>query len=180
MTELILTNANILTMNEKCDFIENGSVHIKDNKIIKIAPLKELDKKEAKILDLNGKLVMPGFINIHAHLYSSLARGMPVNASPKNFYEILDNIWWKLDKVLNYEEIYYSALIGLIDSVRCGVTTVIDHHASPNSITGSLEEISCAAKEIGIRACLCYEVSDRDGLKKAELGIKENINFAKK
>lgn len=181
MSEFILTGANILTMDENCPFIEGGSIHIKDNKIIKIGQSKNINEEgHVVVINLNGKLVMPGLINIHTHLYSSLARGMPVSATPKNFCQILEGIWWKLDKVLNYEEIYYSALVGLIDSVKSGVTTVIDHHASPNAISGSLEEIAQSSNEIGIRACLCYEVSDRDGLKKAELGIKENVDFAKK
>ncbi len=121
---------------------------------------------------------MPGFVNAHTHLYSSLSRGMPMpKTPPKNFLEILQKIWWKLDRALDEESIYYSALVGAIDAVRCGTTTIIDHHASPNSITGSIDIIKGALEKIGLRAVLCYEVTDRGGKKKRNDGLEENERF---
>jgi putative selenium metabolism protein SsnA len=134
--------------------------------------------KNEEVVDLEGKLVLPGFVNAHTHLYSSLSRGMPMPArAPANFTEILEKIWWKLDVSLDEETIYYSALVGAIDAIKCGTTTLVDHHASPSSITGSLDLIKKALKQVGIRGVLCYEVTDRGGKKKRDEGLEENERF---
>lgn len=134
--------------------------------------------KNEKVVDLEGKLVLPGFVNAHTHLYSSLSRGMPMPATaPSNFTEILEKIWWKLDVSLDEETTYYSALVGAIDAIKCGTTTLVDHHASPSSIKGSLDLIKKALQQVGIRGVLCYEVTDRGGKKKRDEGLEENERF---
>ena len=134
--------------------------------------------KNEQVVDLEGKLVLPGFVNAHTHLYSSLSRGMPMpSRAPANFTEILKNIWWKLDVALDEETLYYSALVGAIEAIRCGTTALVDHHASPSSIKGSLDLIKKALKEIGLRGVLCYEVTDRGGKKKRDEGLEENERF---
>jgi putative selenium metabolism protein SsnA len=134
--------------------------------------------KNEEAVDLEGKLVLPGFVNAHTHLYSSLSRGMPMPATaPANFTEILGKIWWKLDVSLDEETIYYSALVGAIDAIKCGTTTLVDHHASPSSIKGSLDLIKKALQQVGIRGVLCYEVTDRGGKKKRDEGLEENERF---
>ncbi len=134
--------------------------------------------RNERVVDLDGKLVLPGFVNAHTHLYSSLSRGMPMPATaPANFLEILNKIWWKLDVSLDEETIYYSALVGAIDAIRCGTTTLVDHHASPSSIKGSLDLIKKALKQVGTRGVLCYEVTDRGGQKKRDEGLQENERF---
>jgi putative selenium metabolism protein SsnA len=131
-----------------------------------------------EVYDLKGKIVLPGMVNAHTHLYSALARGMPMpKTPPKNFLEVLKKIWWKLDRALDEESIYYSALIGAIEAVQCGTTTMIDHHASPNSIKGSLDIIKEAMSKAGLRGVLCYEVTDRGGKKQRDEGIAENEHF---
>lgn len=131
--------------------------------------------------DLHGALLMPGLVCAHTHLYSSLSRGMPPPATaPESFPEILASIWWKLDKALDEETIYLSAVAGAIEALRCGVTTIFDHHASPNAITGSLDSIAAALTAIGVRGVLCYETSDRDGLRKRDEGLAENEGFVKR
>lgn len=136
--------------------------------------------KNEKVVDLKGRLVLPGFVNAHTHLYSSLSRGMPMPAkAPANFTEILEKIWWKLDVALDEETIYYSALVGAIEAIKCGTTTLVDHHASPSSIKGSLDLIKNALKQVGIRGVLCYEVTDRGGKKKRDEGLEENERFIK-
>lgn len=130
------------------------------------------------VLDLRGKLVMPGMVCAHTHLYSALARGMPGPAqAPRNFVEILQKIWWKLDRALDREAVYYSALIGAIEAARAGTTLVIDHHASPAFIRGSLDTVRAALDTVGLRGILCYEVTDRGGAKEEALGIEENAAF---
>jgi len=134
--------------------------------------------KNEEVIDLEGRIVLPGFVNAHTHLYSSLSRGMPVPAkAPANFTEILKQIWWKLDVALDEETIYYSALVGAIEAIKCGTTTVVDHHASPSSIKGSLDLIKRALTQVGMRGVLCYEVTDRGGTKKRDEGLEENERF---
>lgn len=134
--------------------------------------------KSEKVIDLEGKLVLPGFVNAHTHLYSSLSRGMPMPAeSPENFLEILEKVWWKLDVALDEEAIYYSALVGAIEAIKCGTTTLVDHHASPSFINGSLDLLKKAMKQVGMRGVLCYEVTDRGGKKKRDQGLEENERF---
>ncbi|WP_462427507.1 putative aminohydrolase SsnA [Fusobacterium varium] len=180
---MILINGRIITQDIERPYIENGSIVIKGEKIIDLGNTEDMIKKypDEKIEDVDRKVIMPGLINTHHHIYSAFARGMKSNGKPsENFVDILENLWWKLDKKLNLEDIEYSALTTYIDCIKNGVTTVFDHHASPYAITGSLETIAEAAKKLGIRTCLCYEVSDRDGIEIMEEGIKENVNFIKK
>ena len=136
--------------------------------------------KDDEVVNLDGALVLPGFVNAHTHLYSSLSRGMPAPAkAPANFTEILKKIWWKLDVALEEETIYYSALVGAIEAVKCGTTTLVDHHASPSSIKGSLDLIKKALQQVGLRGVLGYEVTDRGGKKKRDEGLTENERFIK-
>jgi putative selenium metabolism protein SsnA len=139
---------------------------------------KLLPKENEEVFDLNGKIVLPGLVNAHTHLYSTLSRGMPQpKTAPKNFLEILKKVWWRLDRALDDETIYYSALIGGIEAVKNGTTTFIDHHASPNAISGSLNIIKEALQKVGMRGVLCYEVTDRGGRKKRDDGLYENDQF---
>jgi putative selenium metabolism protein SsnA len=117
----------------------------------------------------------------HTHLYSALARGMPApKKTPRNFYEILQDVWWTLDRALDEEAVYYSALVGALDAARCGTTTLIDHHASPNCIRGSLDVIKDAFVEVGLRGVLCYETTDRNGMAGAKAGLEENRDWITK
>ncbi|RIK16429.1 MAG: hypothetical protein DCC52_17715, partial [Chloroflexi bacterium] len=127
-----------------------------------------------EILDARGKLVMPGNICAHTHFYGAFARGMalPPGPPPKNFPEILQKLWWRIDRALTLEDSKYSALVCLVDAIKHGTTTLIDHHASPNAIDGSLDAIADAVNESGLRACLCYEVTDRNGVGGANAGIR--------
>ena len=139
-----------------------------------------IPQKGEEVHDMSGRIIMPGLVNAHTHLYSALARGMTEpKEPPQNFLEILQKIWWKLDRALDEDAIYYSALVGAIDAVRCGTTTLVDHHASPKSIIGSLDIIKEAMWEVGLRGVLCYEVTDRGGMKERDKGLEENERFIK-
>ena len=121
---------------------------------------------------------MPGFLCTHTHFYGAFARGMAIPGDPpRNFPEILERLWWKLDKLLTLEDTRASAEIFMADAIRSGTTCVVDHHASPNAVEGSLDVIAEAVEQAGIRACLAYEVSDRDGLAIVADGIRENERF---
>lgn len=180
---MIIGNGRVITRDEKNPYIENGAVVIRDNTIIVVGDYSVLkDKyKEEEFIDAKGKVIMPGLINTHMHIYSAFARGMAGKGpAPKTFTDILENLWWRLDKGLTLEDTKYSAYTTYLDCIKNGVTTVFDHHASPYSVEGSLFIIGDAAKELGVRTCLCYETSDRDGEEILKAGIKENISFIKK
>lgn len=180
---MILKNGRVITQDKDRPYIEDGAVVIEGNKIIAVDTTENIlaKYKEEDIIGVDGKVIMPGFINTHHHIYSAFARGMASSGKPnENFLEILENLWWKIDKKLSLEDLKYSAYTTYIDCIKKGVTTVFDHNASPFAVTGSLDSIADAAKDLGLRTCLCYEVSDRDGEKIAQEGIDENINFIKK
>lgn len=176
---MIIGNGRVITWDEENPFIENGAVLIKECLIVKVGTFEALKKEfpDEKVHDVRGRLVMPGMINAHTHIYSAFARGLSLGKPAPHFLEILENMWWHIDKNLTLEDTRYSAYGTLSESIRLGVTTVIDHHASPNHIRESLFTIGDVARELGIRACLCYETSDRDGEKIASEGIRENIEF---
>jgi putative selenium metabolism protein SsnA len=171
----ILTNA---TITDGFSFlIENGAIEIKNGIIKQIGKTDELKSKNMEFFDLQGRLVLPGLLNSHHHLYSALATGISPIGETDNFTKFLENLWWHLDISLDEESIYYSALYGLVKSVKYGVTTIFDHHASMNYISGSLQLIEKAFKEIGVKGLLCYEISDRMGEKAVHRQLDENIAF---
>jgi putative selenium metabolism protein SsnA len=177
MKNILIKNGTIVTLGEKNRVLTGHALLIEGGLIKKIAPQKSFKGKYAKVIDAHGKLIMPGFINAHMHFYSTFARGLGKAAPSRNFTEILNNLWWRLDKKLSVADSYYSAVIPLINAVRKGTTTLIDHHASPFAAKGSLAAIEKASREVGLRSCLCYEVSDRDGAERAKEGLDENSDF---
>lgn len=133
-----------------------------------------------EILDCTGKYVTKSFGVGHHHVYSALSRGMGApKKSPENFYEILQYVWWTLDKCLDLEMIESSALVTAIACAKAGSTFVIDHHASPFAVKGSLDTIAKAFDKVGVSHLLCYEISDRDGVKIAKEGLSETEEYLK-
>lgn len=180
---MLIHNAVVLTMNQRRDVILNGAVVISGGKIIEVGKSEGLLKKYPKEqrFDACGKTLMPGLVNAHTHLYSTFACGMPLKAkSPKNFPEILKRLWWRLDKALFNKAVRLSAMLPLISAIRLGTTTLIDHHSSPSSVAGSLDIIADCYREIGLRGAMAYEVSDRNGVKNIDEGIRENVRFIEK
>lgn len=159
-------NTNILVeegLNGKIQFIDNAE-----------------NTKANTIIDCKGKFVTKSFAVGHHHVYSALARGMGApKKNPENFHEILEYIWWTLDKSLDKDMIEASALYTAMACAKTGSTFVIDHHASPNYINGSLDIIAQAFDKVGVNHLLCYEISDRDGIEKAEQGLEETENYLK-
>ena len=177
---LILGNGRVITRDAERPFIENGAIAVDGTIICKVGGSEKIRKEypDAEYIDAKGGLIMPAFINVHEHIYSSFARGLSIRGyDPKGFLDILDGQWWTIDRNLTLGDTYLSAMATYIDSIRNGVTTVFDHHASFGAIRGSLFEIEKAAKETGVRSCLCYEVSDRDGMDKARESVLENAEF---
>lgn len=170
----------VVTLGPNNRVIWNGSVVTEEEKIVAVGNAEEMKMKfpQAESVDCTGKIVLPGFICAHHHFYSTMARGMAIPGEPaSNFVEILERLWWKVDRALLDEDITLSAQIPLIECIRNGTTTIIDHHASPGMNTGSLDLIEKAVRQAGLRASLCYEVSDRNVLGG---GVEENERFIKK
>jgi putative selenium metabolism protein SsnA len=173
-------NGIIVTLGANNQVLWNGSVVIEGENIVAVGEPSEIRKRfpDAEAVDCSGKVILPGFICAHHHFYSTMARGMAIPGEPaSNFVEILERLWWKVDRALGAEDITLSAQIPLIECIRNGTTTVIDHHASPGMRDGSLDLIESAVRNAGLRASLCYEVSDRN-VKGG--GIEENERFIKK
>lgn len=177
---MLITNATLVTWGAEPRILEHHAVRIEAGRIAEIGPSAELAKRHpgGEALDAGGQLLMPGNICAHTHFYGAFARGMAIPGDPpKDFPDILERLWWKLDKALTLDDTRASAEVFMVDAIRNGTTTLIDHHASPNAIEGSLDVIAEAVDAAGLRACLCYEVSDRDGPDKMKAGIAENVRF---
>lgn len=177
---LVLGNGKVITRNPDQPLIENGAVAIDGTVISRVGGTDEMRAAypQAEYIDAKGGLIMPAFINVHEHIYSAFGRGLSINGyDPKGFLDILDGMWWTIDRNLTLHDTYLSAMATYIDCIKNGVTTIFDHHASFGSIEGSLFEIEKAAKETGVRSCLCYEISDRDGMDKAKASVMENAEF---
>ena len=176
----ILANGRLITRDPACPYLPDGGVVIDGRTIREAGPTGALRAKypQAAFLDAGGGVILPAFINAHTHIYSALARGLSIKGNnPTSFYEVLDGTWWAIDRRLSLRGTEASANALMIDCIKQGVTTIFDHHASYGEIPGSLHTIAESAKRFGLRACLCYEVSDRDGEEKALQAIRENADF---
>ena len=177
---MLITRATVVTWERPNRLLEDHAVLIEGDRIVEVGPSADLEARHPDIerLDAGGQFLMPGNICAHTHFYGAFARGMAIpGRPPADFPAILRKLWWPLDKALDEEAVRLSALLGLVDALRHGTTTLIDHHASPNAIGGSLDVIAEAVERSGLRAALCYEVTDRDGSEKARAGIAENVRF---
>ncbi len=180
---MLITNGTVITFGTTPRVIPGGAVYYQGDTILDVGSTAELTRRypHAEQLDATGKVVMPGLICGHTHFYGAFARGMAIpGEAPSNFPEILERLWWKIDQALTLEDCQYSALVCLIDAIHHGTTTLIDHHASPNAIDGSLDVIAEAVRQAGVRASLCYEVTDRNGDAGARAGIAENMRFIRR
>ena len=177
---LLVGNGRLITRDPAAPYFEDGAVILEGEAVREVGELAALRAKYpgAEFVDAKGGVIMPGLINVHTHIYSGLARGLSIHGfDPSNFYEILDGQWWNIDRHLTLDGTRASAWATVLDCIRDGVTTIFDHHASYGEIPGSLFAIKDVCKEAGIRACLCYEVSERDGADKCRQAIRENADF---
>lgn len=180
---MLISNCTIITWETPNRILNGYAVRIQNDLITDILPENELKGKfpEEEILDAKGQILMPGLICAHTHFYGAFSRGLALQGDPPaDFPAILKQLWWPLDQSLTREDVYYSALVLLIDAIKHGTTTVFDHHASPSFIYGSLDTIEQALRETGVRGSVCYEVTDRGGMDKAEEGIAENVRMINK
>ena len=136
--------------------------------------------KVTRTIDLAGRLVMPGLVCGHDHFYSGLSRGILARIAPTpDFVSTLQNLWWKLDRALTRDTVAVSAQVCALEAVKAGCSAVIDHHASPSFIDGSLSVMKEGFEKVGLRGILCYETTDRNGREGARKGVEENVRFAR-
>ncbi len=176
----ILANGRLITRWSGLPYLPDGGVAFDGGRILEVGPTAALKQRypQADFIDARGGVIMPGLINAHTHIYSALARGLSIDGfDPTNFYEVLDGQWWYIDRHLTLEGTRASADALFMDCIKQGVTAIFDHHASFAEIPGSLFQIAESAKKFGVRSCLCYEVSDRDGQEKCDQAIQENADF---
>lgn len=172
--------ANALLIDLDPPNVRKGSLLVQNGTIVQILAEDATYQPVAgeETLDCTGQIIMPALVNGHTHLYSSLAPGMPPpHRKPTSFVEILDQVWWRLDSALDDESVWMSAFVGAARAALNGCGTLVDHHASPNAIPGSLDLVKDALNTVGLRGVLCYEVTDRNGMLGAEAGLKENARF---
>ncbi len=177
---MLIINANLITLGADPRILPNHALYIDGDRIAAMGAQAELAASypDAEIVDARWQYVMPGGICAHTHFYGAYARGLAIpGPAPRDFPQILERLWWPLDKALDRESVRASALVCLVDAIKHGTTSLIDHHASPNFIEGSLDVIGEAVEAAGLRAVLCYEVTDRDGGDKTREGIHENLRF---
>jgi len=182
MAELLVRNARIVYPAAMGFVVDRGWLLARDGTIAGLAagdvPMDAARPVAGRQeIDAAGMTLLPGLLNAHMHLYSMYARGIGTGRVSRSFRDVLQDLWWRLDRSLLKDACWMSAMFSGIDSLRCGTTTIIDHHASPSYITGSLETLSDALNMIGLRHVLSYEITDRNGVEGAIAGIEENIRF---
>lgn len=178
---LLIDNAIVLTFGDPGRVIPDGAVLVRDGVVAAVGTRSEVRSRlwadeTPQVLDARGAVVTPGLVNAHMHLYSTFACGYAAPPS-HNFKEILENLWWPLDRAMTLDDVRLSALVPAARCLLAGVTTIVDHHASYGATRGSLDVIARVVRGLGLRACLAYEVSDRWGEEAATEAIEENESF---
>lgn len=176
----LLFGGRVITRDKENPFYENGGVLMDGDNIVQVGQAAEMLEQypNAERLDAHGGIIMPGLINIHNHLRGVFARGLDFPAPQgKNFLSVLDGRWWAQDRKMKLADTAASAACAFIDCIENGVTTVFEQLTSYGEVPGSLISVAASAKELGLRLCLCHEISDREGEKKMRQAVKENAEL---
>jgi 5-methylthioadenosine/S-adenosylhomocysteine deaminase len=176
-------DALVLTMDEQRRFIHNGAVAIEDGEITNVGSSDDVSRSFGadEVIDAKNCLVMPGLICSHTHLYGIALRGSALNVNPPSeFLEALQRVWWPLDETLINEDAYATALASCVESVMSGTTCFMDTYSAPNEIAGSLDHISDALNEVGMRGVISFEATERRSTSEGKKGLQENIRFLNK
>jgi putative selenium metabolism protein SsnA len=183
LADLLVKNGVLVTMDGKRRILEDHAVAIDGGKIIEVDRTANLEKKHsgAEVIDASGRIVMPGIVCSHSHLYGMLLRGASLNIDPpSDFTQILQRVWWPVDEAMNFEDAYASALVACLEFAKSGVTTFADTYSGPNSISGVLDHIARAVEEVGIRGFIAFEATERHSVEEGARGVQENVRFAEK
>jgi len=183
LVDLLIRNGVLVTMDGQRRILENHAIAIEQGKVVEIGKTADLQKKHstAEVLDASGRIVMPGIVCSHSHLYGMLLRGASLKITPpSDFTQILQRVWWPMDEAMNFEDAYASALVASVEFAKSGVTTFADTYSGPNSITGVLDHIARAVEEVGIRGFVAFEATERHSKDEGAKGVQENVRFAEK
>ncbi len=175
----LIKNALIVTMDKQRRVLEHADLFIEDEKISAVGGT--IKEKPDRVIDGTGRIVLPGFICGHTHLYGIMLRGAPLKMqAPSDFLQILDRIWWRADSAFQNEDAYASALIACYEFIRSGTTCFADTYSGPNSIEGVLDSIAKGVTEVGMRGILAFEVTERNSVEEGKQGLQENVRFLKR
>ncbi len=180
---MLITHANLITWDTPNQVLEDHALLLQDGRIAALGPSAELEAQHPaeERLDARGQYGMPGLIVAHGHYYSALAVGLSIpGEAPITLPTVLTKMWWPFDRALGPEEVRLSALVGIIDAIKHGATTLFDHHSSPECADGALDIIAEAVEQGGVRSVLCFETTDRNGPQLARAGINENARFVRR
>ena len=183
MVDLLIRNGVLVTMDGQRRILENHAIAIEQGKVLEIGKTADLQKKHstAEVLDASCRIVMPGIVCSHSHLYGMLLRGASLKMTPpSDFTQILQRVWWPVDEAMSFEDAYASALVASVEFAKSGVTTFADTYSGPNSITGVLDHIARAVEEVGIRGFVAFEATERHSKDEGAKGVQENVRFAEK
>lgn len=183
MGGLLIKNGVLVTMDSQRRILEEHSVAVEHGKIVEIGKTVDLEKKHhnLEVWDAAGRIVMPGIVCSHSHLYGMLLRGASLKITPpSDFTQILQRVWWPVDEAMNSEDAYASALVALVEFAKSGVTTFADTYSGPNSISGVLDHIARGVEEVGIRGFVAFEATERHSKEEGAKGVQENVRFAEK
>ncbi len=180
MVDLLVKNGLIVTIDENHRIYKKGSIAIEDGKIKAVGRVKEKEKSD-EVIDAHGKIVMPGLICSHTHMYGMLLRGAPLKIEPPtDFRQILERVWWPMDEAMTKRDAYASALISCLEFIKTGTTFFADTYSGPRSIAGVLNRIDSAVEESGLRGLISFEATERHTHAQGAEGMKENVRFIKK
>jgi len=181
LVPLLIKDGVLVTMDRGRRILEGHAVAVEGDKIVEVDRTGNLEKKYdgAEVIDASGRIVMPGLVCSHSHLYGMLLRGASLNIEPPtDFTQILQRVWWPMDEAMNFDDAYASALVACLEFAKSGVTTFADTYSGPNSITSVLDRIAQAVEEVGIRGFVAFEATERHSAEEGEKGVQENIRFA--
>jgi len=178
--KLLVKGGTAVTMDERRRVVHDSAVAIEDGRIVAVGPSDSVPRGFAadEVIDAKGCLVMPGLICSHTHLYGVALRGSSLGIRPpSDFVQILQRIWWPVDELLTNADAYATALAAGAESLLNGTTCFADTYSAPNAIGGSLDHIARAVNEVGIRALISFEATERRSEKEGRRGLEENLRF---
>jgi len=181
LVDLLIKNGLIVTMDKDRRIIPDGSIAVENGRVVEIGRNIKLKEKPEETIDVKGKIIMPGLICSHTHLYGMLLRGAPLKIEPPtDFSQILQRVWWPMDEAMTREDAYASALISCLEFIRTGTTFFADTFSGPNAMTGVLDRIAAAVEQAGIRGLISFEATERRTHAEGARGVRENERFIKK
>jgi len=182
MVDLLIKNGLIVTMDKDRRIIADGSIAVEDGRIVSVKRGKAKTRsKPEEVIDARGKIVMPGLVCSHTHLYGMLLRGAPLKIEPPtDFSQILQRVWWPMDEAMTKEDAYASALISCLEFIKTGTTMFADTFSGPNAVTGVLDRIAAAVGQSGMRGIIAFEATERHTHAEGAKGTKENERFIRK